>query len=73
MEKGTYSEAFYNFLEGNKIYNSDTRFLNALGFSFFMIGQNEKALEALKASISLNSAQEEVRRLILEIQEKIKR
>ena len=71
MEK--YSEAIDNFLEGNKIYNSDIRLLNGLGYCFYKIGQNERALNTLKASLHLNSAQEEVKKLIEKIEGKINR
>lgn len=60
-------EAIPLLLEGNKIYNSDTRLLNALGYCFYKTGQKSRALEVLQASLRLNPAQEEVKRLIEEI------
>ena len=63
-----YMGAIDILLEGNKIYNSDTRLLNSLGFCYYKTGEKEKALEILKASLSLNSAQAEIERLIQEIE-----
>jgi len=68
MGMGKYPEAIDNLLEGNKIYNSDTSLLNSLGFCYYKTEQREKALDALKASLKLNSEQEEIRKLINEIE-----
>ena len=66
MEK--FEEAIDNLIKGNKIYNSDTGLLNSLGFCYYKTGQKERALEVLRASINLNSTQEDVKRLIEEIE-----
>ena len=66
MEK--FSEAIENFLEGNKIYNSDVTLLNFLGFSYYKTGQKEKALNTFRASIRLNTEQTEIKKLIEEIE-----
>jgi tetratricopeptide (TPR) repeat protein len=63
-----YMGAIEILLEGNKIYNSDTRLLNSLGFCYYKTGDKEKALEVLKASLRLNSTQKEIGRLIQEIE-----
>ena len=63
-----YKEAIENLLEGNKIYNSDTRLLNSLGFCYYKTGEKDKALDVLKASVRLNSTQKEIERLIQEIE-----
>ena len=68
MGMGEYSEAITNLLEGNKIYNSDTRLLNSLGFCYYNAGQKEKALDTLKASLRLNPEQTEIKKLIEEIE-----
>ena len=68
MGMGNYSEALENLLEGNKIYNSDTNLLYALGFCYYNTGQKEKALDALKASLRLNTEQTEIKKLIEEIE-----
>ncbi len=63
-----YMQAIDLLLEGNKIYNSDTRLLNSLGYAYYKTAQKEKALEVLNASLRLNPEQEEVKKLIREIQ-----
>lgn len=68
-----YSEAVDNLLEGNKIYNSDIRLLNSLGFCYSKTGQKSKALEVLKASLRLNPEQEEIKRLIAEIEKELRK
>jgi len=61
---GDYGSAIASLLEGNKIYNSDTRLLNALGRCYIRTGEKAKALQALKASISLNPDQKEIQDLV---------
>jgi GWxTD domain-containing protein len=68
MGLGKYQEAIECFLEGNTIYNSDTRLLNALGLSYFRIGEKKRALEALESSLRLNPEQPEIKRLVTDIQ-----
>jgi tetratricopeptide (TPR) repeat protein len=68
---GKYSEAIDSLLEGNKIYNSDTRLLNSLGLCYYKTRQKSKSLEALKASLRLNPEQEEIKKLIGEIEKSI--
>lgn len=65
--EGQYSEAINNLLEGNKIYNSDTKLLNSLGFCYYKIGKKKEALEVLKASLRLNPEQKKIKILIEEI------
>jgi GWxTD domain-containing protein len=66
MEK--YLTAIENFLEGNKIYDSDTRLLNSLGFCFYKTGDRQKALEVLQSSLRLNPEQEDIKALIQAIE-----
>ncbi len=66
-ELGRCEEAIPLLLEGNKIYNSDTRLLNALGYCLYRTGQKGPALEALNASLRLNSSQEDIKKLVEEI------
>jgi GWxTD domain-containing protein len=66
MEK--YFEAIENFLEGNKIYDSDTRLLNSLGFSFYKTGDEQRALEVLRSSLKLNPEQEDVKAMVQAIE-----
>ena len=71
MEMGNYPDAIDNLLEGNKIYNSEFRLLNSLGFCFYKTHQKKKALDALKASLGLNSRQESIKKLIQEIEKSL--
>ena len=66
MEK--YFAAIENFLEGNKIYNSDIRLLNSLGYCFYKTGDKQNALETLRASLRLSPDQKEIKILIQEIE-----
>ena len=64
-----YSRAIENFLEGNKIYNSNITLLNSLGYSYYKTGEREKALEALKASLRLNTEQKNIQELVKKLEE----
>jgi tetratricopeptide (TPR) repeat protein len=66
-ELGRCEEAIPLLLEGNKIYNSDTRLLNALGYCLYKTGQISSALEALNASLRLDPRQEDIKKLVDEI------
>lgn len=68
-----YEKAIDNLLKGNMIYNSDIRLLNSLGICYYRMDQKSKALEAFKASLGLNPQQEEIKRLIAEIEKDSKR
>ncbi|MDD8015437.1 MAG: GWxTD domain-containing protein [Acidobacteriota bacterium] len=59
-----YAKAIDQLLAANKIYDSDTRLLNALGFCFHKTGKKSEALKALNASLRLNPGQPEIRKLI---------
>jgi GWxTD domain-containing protein len=67
-----YAEAVANLAEGNKIYNSDTVLLNALGYGYYKTGQVQNALNVLNASLKLNPNQEDTKKLIQEIEGKKK-
>jgi GWxTD domain-containing protein len=62
-----YEEALTELLLANKVYNSDTSVLNALGRCYFRLGRKADALEALNASLSLDPNQETIKKLIEEI------
>jgi GWxTD domain-containing protein len=68
MGKGNYGQAILNLQEGNWIYNSDTRLLNALGQCYQKAGRKKEALEAFKASITLNPQQPDIRKLISQLE-----
>jgi GWxTD domain-containing protein len=63
-----YFEALENLEEANKIYNSDTTLLNSLGVCYYKTNQKQKALEALKASLRLNPEQEDIKKLVRELE-----
>ena len=67
-----YDEAILSLQEGNRIYNSDAGLLATLGNCYYKIGDNARALEALKASLKLNMEQTAVKALIEEIERKKK-
>jgi tetratricopeptide (TPR) repeat protein len=67
---GRFDEAVVELQEGNKIYNSDTALLYALGFAYWRTGRSEDARNVLNASLKLNPDQPEARALLAEIQKK---
>jgi GWxTD domain-containing protein len=71
-DKGEYEPAVQALIEANKIYNSDTRVLNALGFCFYKTGQKKAALDALNASLRLNPAQPEAKDLLARVEKELK-
>jgi hypothetical protein len=54
----------------HKIYNSDLRLLNSLGFWYHKTDQTLKALEILEISLRFNPEQEQIKALIKEIEKK---
>jgi len=71
-EKGDFAAAIQALLEGNKIYNSDTRLLNALGFCFYKTGQKQHALDALDASLRLDPGQKDTAELRVRVEKELK-
>jgi GWxTD domain-containing protein len=72
QDKGQYGPAIQSLLEGNKIYDSDTRLLNALGFCFYKTGQKKEALDALNASLRLNPEQSDIKELVGRVEKELK-
>ena len=66
-ELGRCDEAIPLLEAGNKLYNSDTRLLNALGYCYYKTGQKAQALEALNASLRLSPDQADTKSLVEEI------
>jgi GWxTD domain-containing protein len=66
---GLYMQAIQSLEDGNRIYNSDTRLLNSLGFCYYKTAQSAKALDVLKASLRVNPEQAGVKKLIAEIEQ----
>ena len=69
---GKDAEAIASLLDGNKIYNSDTRLLNGLGASFFKTRQKKEAVEALQASLRLNPDQPDIKSLLARVEKELK-
>lgn len=72
MEKGEFASAIQSLLDGNRIYNSDTRLLNALGYCYYKTGRKKDALDVLNASLRLNTEQADVKALIATIEKDLK-
>ena len=66
-----FEAALDELLKANKIYNSDIRVLNLIGFSFFKINDMDEALKAFEASLALNGKQPQVERIIAEIKARV--
>jgi len=66
-ELGRCEEAIPLLQEGNKLYNSDTRLLNALGYCYYRTGQKTLALDVLNASLRLNPDQPDIKKLVEEV------
>jgi len=72
MGKGEFGPAIASFLEGNKIYNSDTRLLNGLGSCYYATGKKKDALEVLTASLRLNPGQPDIKALAAKIEKELR-
>ncbi len=72
LEKGEFGSAIQSLLDGNRIYNSDTRLLNALGYCYYKTGRKKEALDVLGASLRLNPEQADVKALIGTIEKELK-
>ena len=64
MGKTDYARGIASLLEANKIYNSDTRLLNALGNAYVRTGRTKEALDAYRASLKMNPTQEDVKKIL---------
>jgi GWxTD domain-containing protein len=67
LGRGNYADAAVSLAEASAIYDSDVQVLNALGMAYHRSGQKAKALEALNASLRLNPAQADIKKLVAEI------
>lgn len=65
---GKYAEASQTLLEAARIYNSDTSVLNALGLCYFKLNKKNEALDILKASLRLNAAQDDMKKLLADVE-----
>ena len=66
--KGEYAKAIESLLEANTIYNSDTRLLNTLGNCYLRTDQPKAALAAFQASLKLNPTQEDVKKIVHDLE-----
>jgi GWxTD domain-containing protein len=64
MGKDDFTGAVTFLLEANKVYNSDTVLLNALGGCFLKTDQKDQALNAYKASLKLNDKQDDIKKIV---------
>jgi tetratricopeptide (TPR) repeat protein len=65
-----FEPALDELLQANKIYNSDVRVLNLIGFSFFKRNDMEEALKAFQASLAVNGKQPRVEKIVAEIRDR---
>jgi GWxTD domain-containing protein len=72
MAKGQFGPAVQSLLEGNKLYNSDTRLLNALGYCYYKTGKKKEAQDALAASLRLNPEQPDIKDLAAKVEKELK-
>jgi len=70
--KGEYAAAIAELVAANRIYNSDTRVLNSLGFCYYKTGEKKGALDTLNASLRLNPQQKEVKELLAKVERELK-
>jgi GWxTD domain-containing protein len=68
--KELYADAITSLLQANAIYNSDIQVLNALGLCYHRNGQRDQALDVLNKSLGLNPQQDNIKRLVAEIEKR---
>ncbi len=59
-----YEEALAEFLEANKLFNSNIRLINLMGMTFLKLKNYDEALKAFEASLKLNRKQPVVQKTI---------
>jgi GWxTD domain-containing protein len=59
-----YEEALAELTQANRIYNSETGVLNALGRCYLKLGRKAEAIEAFNASLKLDPDQPEIKRTV---------
>jgi len=72
MGKSEFGPAIASLLEGNRIYDSDTRLLNALGNCYSATGKKRQALDAFSASLRLNPEQAEIKALVDKLEREVR-
>lgn len=63
-----YEEALADLEQANRAYNSDTGVLNSLGRCYQQLGRKAEALQAFRASLTLNAAQPEIKKTVAELE-----
>ena len=63
--------ALDELLKANKIYNSDVRVLNLIGYTFFKLNDMAEALKAFGASLTLSGKQPLIEKISAEIKSRI--
>ena len=67
LGQAKYTEALEDLLQANRIYNSETGVLNALGKCYQQLGRKAEAIEAFNASLKLNPDQAEIKKILAEL------
>ena len=70
--KGEYAAAISELVAANRLYNSDIRVLNSLGFCYYKTGEKRGAVDALNASLRLNPQQKEINELLAKVEKELK-
>jgi len=70
--KRNYRQALDYLIKANEIYDSDYDLINTIGFTFLKLGNKKQAIDAFKASLSINKDQPGIKK-ILEKQQKSKK
>ena len=63
--------ALDELLKANKIYNSDVRVLNLIGYTFLKLNEIAEALKAFDSSLALNGKQPAIEKISAEIKNRI--
>ncbi len=71
--KKMYPQAIIELLEANKIYDSDIQLLNILGVALLMDKRPADAIKPLRASLKLHEKQPHIKKLVKQIEEKMKK
>jgi GWxTD domain-containing protein len=71
MGLGDFRSAIGSFLEGNRIYDSETRLLNLLGACYVRTGQNALALEVFEASLRIKPGQADIAAIVAGLRKRI--
>ncbi|MBN2345331.1 MAG: GWxTD domain-containing protein [Candidatus Aminicenantes bacterium] len=64
---GRFEAALDELLAANKVYNSDIRVLNLIGYTFLKLNDPQEALKAFEASLALNPQQPPIESVVAEI------